>query len=53
MREAIRLATEQDARSIDLHSGNHRPDDIRLYQRVGSERFGTNVWRYDLDEPAR
>ena len=49
VRECLRLAAEQGARRIELHSGNHRPDAIRLYQRVGFKKFETNVWRY-VDE---
>lgn len=46
VRECLRLAAEQGARRIELHSGNHRPDAIRLYQRVGFKKFETNVWRF-------
>ena len=42
----LRLAAEQGARRVELHSGNHRPDAIRLYQRVGFKKFETNVWRF-------
>jgi ribosomal protein S18 acetylase RimI-like enzyme len=49
VRECLRLAGEQGARRVELHSGNHRPDAIRLYQRVGFKKFETNVWRY-VDE---
>lgn len=42
----LRIAAEQGASRVELHSGNHRPDAIRLYQRVGFMRFETNVFRY-------
>ena len=45
-RECLRLAAEQGARRIELHSGDHRQPAIRLYQRVGFKKFETNVWRY-------
>jgi len=46
VRECLRLAGEQGARRIELHSGNHRQAAIRLYQRVGFKKFETNVWRF-------
>jgi len=46
VKEGVRLAAEQGARQIDLHSGNHRQAAIRLYQRVGFKKFETNVWRF-------
>lgn len=46
VRECQRLAVEQGASKIELHSGNHRQPAIRLYQRVGFTKFETNVWRY-------
>ena len=46
VRACQRIAREQGASRIELHSGNHRPDAIRLYQRVGFTKFETNVWRY-------
>jgi ribosomal protein S18 acetylase RimI-like enzyme len=46
VRECLRLAAEQGARRIELHSGNHRQAAIRLYQRVGFKKFETNVWRF-------
>jgi ribosomal protein S18 acetylase RimI-like enzyme len=45
-RECLRLAAEQGASRVELHSGNHRPDAIRLYQRVGFKKFETNVFRH-------
>jgi ribosomal protein S18 acetylase RimI-like enzyme len=44
--ECLRLAAEQGASRVELHSGDHRPDAIRLYQRVGFKKFQTNVFRY-------
>jgi len=49
VREGVRLARDQGASQIDLHSGNHRPAAIRLYQRVGFRKFETNVWRLVQD----
>jgi ribosomal protein S18 acetylase RimI-like enzyme len=46
VKEGLRLAAEQGARQIDLHSGNHRQAAIRLYQRVGFKQFEINVWRF-------
>lgn len=51
VRECQRLALAQGARRIELHSGNHRQAAIRLYQRVGFNRFETNVWRFVHPEP--
>lgn len=45
-RECLRLAAEQGASRVELHSGNHRPHAIRLYQRIGFKQFETNVFRY-------
>jgi ribosomal protein S18 acetylase RimI-like enzyme len=53
VRECLRLAAEQGANRIELHSGNHRPDAIRLYQRVGFKKFETNVWRFLTPGPPR
>ena len=46
VQECLRLAAEQGVRRVELHSGNHRPDAIRLYQRIGFQKFETNVFRY-------
>src|SRR6266545_128941 len=46
VKEGLRLAAEQGARQIELHSGDHRQAAIRLYQRVGFKKFETNVWRF-------
>jgi ribosomal protein S18 acetylase RimI-like enzyme len=45
-RESLRLAAEQGTPRVELHSGNHRPDAIRLYQRIGFKKVDTNVFRY-------
>lgn len=50
VRECLRLAFEQGASRVELHSGNHRQPAIRLYQRVGFKKFETNVWRLVPDE---
>ena len=46
MLECLRIAAERGATRVELHSGNHRPDAIRLYQRLGFKKFETNVFRY-------
>lgn len=46
VREALRIAAERGAIKTDLLSATSRSAAIRLYQRVGFERFETNVWRY-------
>jgi ribosomal protein S18 acetylase RimI-like enzyme len=49
-RECLRIAAEQGATRVELHSGNHRPDAIRLYQRVGFKKFETNVFRFTCQQ---
>lgn len=44
--EALRLASEAGARTVDLTSSPHREAANRLYQRLGFERRETNVYRY-------
>lgn len=44
--EAIRLATEMGAKSIDLTSRPSREAANRLYQRLGFEVRDTNVYRF-------
>jgi ribosomal protein S18 acetylase RimI-like enzyme len=46
VRECQRLALEQGASRVELHSGNHRQPAIRLYQRVGFKKIETNVLRF-------
>jgi ribosomal protein S18 acetylase RimI-like enzyme len=45
-REAVRLAQEAGARTIDLTSRPDRESANRLYERLGFERRATNVYRF-------
>jgi ribosomal protein S18 acetylase RimI-like enzyme len=45
-REALRIATERGARTIDLTSRRSREAANRLYEKAGFERRDTNVYRY-------
>jgi ribosomal protein S18 acetylase RimI-like enzyme len=45
-REALRLATEAGARTVDLTSRPDREAANRLYQGVGFQRRETNVYRW-------
>jgi ribosomal protein S18 acetylase RimI-like enzyme len=47
-REAIRVAGERGAKTVDLTSRPSRQAANRLYQRVGFELRDTNVYRYEL-----
>jgi ribosomal protein S18 acetylase RimI-like enzyme len=47
-REAIRLAGEAGAKTVQLTSRPEREAANRLYQRLGFERRATNVYRYRL-----
>jgi ribosomal protein S18 acetylase RimI-like enzyme len=47
-REAIRLAREAGARTVDLTSRPSREVANRMYEKVGFRRRETNVYRYDL-----
>ena len=47
-REAIRLALNQGARSIDLTSSPAREAANRLYRRLGFEPRETNLYRYSV-----
>ena len=47
-REAIRVAGERGAKTVDLTSRPSREAANRLYQRVGFEQRDTNVYRYEL-----
>lgn len=51
-REALRLARECGATSVDLTSNPARASANRLYQRLGFTRRETNVYRYDLGRDA-
>jgi ribosomal protein S18 acetylase RimI-like enzyme len=44
-REALRLAAEAGARTVDLTSRPSREAANRLYERIGFERRETNVYR--------
>lgn len=48
-REALRLARERGATSVDLTSNPSRVGANRLYQRLGFTRRETNVYRFDLE----
>jgi ribosomal protein S18 acetylase RimI-like enzyme len=45
-REALRLAAERGARTVELTSRASREAANRLYQRIGFEPRETNVYRY-------
>jgi ribosomal protein S18 acetylase RimI-like enzyme len=45
-REAVRLADEAGARTVDLTSRPGRGAAVRLYQRVGFEERPSRVYRY-------
>jgi ribosomal protein S18 acetylase RimI-like enzyme len=47
-REALRIATEAGARTVDLTSRPSREAANRLYERIGFERRETNVYRIGL-----
>ena len=46
--EAIRLAKESGARTVDLTSRPNRESAGRLYERVGFEQRDTRTYRYKL-----
>ena len=46
--EAIRLASDSGARTIDLTSRPSRESANRLYEKVGFQARKTNVYRHDL-----
>jgi len=48
-REALRLAAEAGARTVDLTSRPSREAANRLYERIGFEIRETNVYRIDVD----
>jgi ribosomal protein S18 acetylase RimI-like enzyme len=48
VREAIRLADESGARTLDLTSRPSREAAHALYEKVGFHARETNVYRYDL-----
>lgn len=47
--EALRLAGEAGAKTVDLTSRPSREAANRLYQRIGFEPRETNVYRYSID----
>lgn len=47
-REALRIAMERGAVTVDLTSRPSREAANRLYQRIGFKKRDTNVYRYDL-----
>jgi ribosomal protein S18 acetylase RimI-like enzyme len=47
-REALRLAAEAGAKTVDLTSRPSREAANRLYQRIGFEQRDTNVYRFTL-----
>lgn len=51
--EAIRIAAEQGAKTVDLTSRPSREAANRLYQRLGFEQRTTNVYRFTVTEGYR
>lgn len=51
--EAIRIATEAGARTIDLTSRPARVAAGRLYEKLGFQPRDTRVYRYPVDQPAQ
>ena len=51
-REAVRLAGERDARTVDLTSRPSREAANRMYERVCFRKRETNVYRYELESLA-
>ncbi len=49
VREALRLARERGARSVNLTSRPDREAADRLYARVGFEQHDTNVYSFELE----
>jgi len=49
-REALRIARNKGAVTVDLTSRPSREAANRLYQRLGFEKRDTNVYRYDLKD---
>ena len=47
-REALRIAKDAGARTVDLTSRPSREAANRLYQRIGFKQRDTNVYRYEL-----
>jgi ribosomal protein S18 acetylase RimI-like enzyme len=51
-REAVRLAGERGARTVDLTSRPSREAANRMYEKVGFKKRETNVYRYELESLA-
>ena len=49
LKDALRLATEAGARTVDLTSRPSREAANLLYAKLGFEQRDTNVYRYDID----
>ena len=49
-REAIRLAADAGAATVDLTSRPDRTAANRLYRKLGFSRRETNVYRYEVDD---
>ncbi len=47
-REALRIARDKGAVTVDLTSRPSREAANRLYQRIGFKKRDTNVYRYDI-----
>ncbi len=47
-REALRIASERGARTVELTSRPSREAANRLYRRIGFSQRETNVYRYEL-----
>ena len=47
-REALRIAKDAGAKTVDLTSRPSRDAANRLYQRIGFKQRDTNVYRYEL-----
>ncbi|WP_458246517.1 GNAT family N-acetyltransferase [Streptomyces sp. MAI_2237] len=49
MEQALRLAREAGARTVDLTSRPDREAANRLYERLGFQRRGSTVYRYPIE----
>jgi ribosomal protein S18 acetylase RimI-like enzyme len=48
-REALRIAADAGAKTVDLTSRPSREAANRLYQRIGFKQRDTNIYRYELE----
>lgn len=48
-REALRIAKDHGARTVDLTSRPSREAANRLYKRIGFKQRETNIYRFELD----